>query len=74
MEITKMERKELYTKKEVSEMLGYGQNYLSSKRMRALLPCMRDMENGRIFYKREVLKKFLESRKPRVGVKQVVLD
>lgn len=69
-----MERKELYSKKEVSEMLGYGQNYLSSKRMRALLPCMRDMENGRIFYKREVLKKFLDNRRPRKGIRQIVLD
>lgn len=69
-----MEKKEIYTREEVSELLGYGVNYLAHKRMRALLPFMRDMENGRVFYKRDVIKKFLESRKPRVGVKQIVLD
>lgn len=69
-----MERKEIYSKREVSEMLGYSLTYLSSKRIRTLLPCMRDTENGRVFYKRDALKKFLESRRPRKGIRQVVLD
>lgn len=69
-----MERKEIYSKREVSEMLGYSVSYLSSKRMRALLPCMRELENGRVFYKREVLKKFLDNRRPRKGIRQIVLD
>lgn len=69
-----MEKKEIYTREEAAELLGYCTRYLASKRMKNMLPYMRDMMTGRIFYKREVLKKFLESRKPRVGVKQVVLD
>ena len=57
----KMERKEVYEREELRQMLGYSMHYLAKPVMRQRLPFAKDIQNGRVMYQRENILKYLKS-------------